>query len=412
MVSEPPEGSLEALGGEAYRYLLPVLETERTRSRMLGSGLAPNTFRHVRELADARARLVTTPNNDTLYSSAWLDLSAPVEIEIPAVGDRYLSVALMDAFTNNFAVLRGRAGTAQRVTVAAGQAPRADAIAAPGRWAWALARTHVWGPDDLGAARWIQEGLRIAAAPVPAEPVAHPPPRAEVAAVFAAAGQLLARTCAPPADDPLLGRLAPAGVGAGLDYPGPALEGAGRARFEAGARAALAGLSFADGPAVDGWIYPRESLGDFGTDYAYRASIALTGLAALPLSEAIYLKGAGDAGDAVYDGGFRYRLRFPPGGSPPVSGFWSLALYEITSDGQLFFFDNPAGRYSIGSHSPGLARDADGGLTLIVAAEPGDASGPNWLPAPQGPFALQLRAFRPESRFLSGAYRPPAVERL
>ena len=49
---------------------------------------------------------MTTPNNDTLYSTTQLDLSAgPVTITVPASGDRYLSLALMDAYTNNFAIL-------------------------------------------------------------------------------------------------------------------------------------------------------------------------------------------------------------------------------------------------------------------------------------------------------------------
>ena len=45
-----------------------------------------NRFRHIAQLADHRARAVTTPNNDTFYSSAWLDLSrVPLLRTLPAL---------------------------------------------------------------------------------------------------------------------------------------------------------------------------------------------------------------------------------------------------------------------------------------------------------------------------------------
>lgn len=52
---------------------------------------------------------MTTPNNDTLYSRSWLDLTkGPVRITIPASGDRYLSLAFMDMYMNNFTILGTR----------------------------------------------------------------------------------------------------------------------------------------------------------------------------------------------------------------------------------------------------------------------------------------------------------------
>ena len=52
---------------------------------------------------------MTTPNNDTFYSSAWLDLSVePMFLTVPPVGDLYYSYAFMDLFTNNFAYVSHR----------------------------------------------------------------------------------------------------------------------------------------------------------------------------------------------------------------------------------------------------------------------------------------------------------------
>lgn len=63
-------------------------------------------------LADSRTRDVTTPNADTLYSSAWLDLSLePLFLTVPPVGDLYYSYAFIDLFSpttsSSSAIARG-----------------------------------------------------------------------------------------------------------------------------------------------------------------------------------------------------------------------------------------------------------------------------------------------------------------
>ena len=63
-----------------------------------------NRFLHVPMLATSRSRAVTTPNTDTLYSSAWLDLSLePLFLIVPDMGGRYYSFAFMGLSTDNFA---------------------------------------------------------------------------------------------------------------------------------------------------------------------------------------------------------------------------------------------------------------------------------------------------------------------
>ena len=61
--------------------------------------------------------------------------------------------------------------------------------------------------------------------------------------------------------------------------------------------------------------------------------------------------------------------------------------------------------------TPGLARNPDGSLDIwIGAASPGPERESNWLPAPEGPFALFMRAYLPRPELLDGRWRLPPVE--
>src|SRR5581483_10260389 len=100
----------------------------------------------------------------------------------------------------------------------------------------------------------------------------------------------------------------------------------------------------------------------------FRANVALVGLAALPNAEAMYMRpvvpgepGTFIASDAVY------RLSFAKGQFPPVDGFWSLTMYEVTPEKQAFLTANPLNRYSIGDRTPGLTTNADGSLDIWIS---------------------------------------------
>jgi hypothetical protein len=178
-------------------------------------------------------------------------------------------------------------------------------------------------------------------------------------------------------------------------------------------RKQLPGIAAAGGRRQhDGWGYALSHLGNFGSDYPYRAVVALLGLAALDPAEAIYVTTLTDGGGNRLDGAQRYRLRLPPGGMP-VDAFWSLSMYGPSPDGRRFFVDNPMRRYAIGDRTRGLKRNPDGSLDVwIQHASPGADKETNWLPAPPGPFTMVLRAYQPRLEFRDGRFRMPPVERL
>ena len=408
--------NLKAAARDAWLYALPLIEIATTRARGMALGHTMGAFTHVRSLANPRHRAVTTPNNDTLYSTAQLDLSAgPVTLTLPAAGDRYLSVALMDAYTNNFAILGTRTtgpdGGAFRL-IGPGEAGGGEnVIRAPTDHVWALARILVDGPHDLEAAREVQAGLSLQgpASTPPGPFAARSAPWPEY---FASAAALMAANPPPAMDLALIRRIAPLGLLEGFDPT--RFSAAEAAEIEAGVaearqdarRGGLGGASF-----VQGWSYPSARLGDFDQDYAYRAAVALSGLAALPPAEAMYMRAKGDLRGDLFDGAKAWRLHFPPGGRLPVNSFWSLSLYEATEDGQFFFTDNPLNRYAIGDRTPGLTHNADGALDIWIGHEdPGPERRANRLPAPAGPFALFMRAYLPKPELLDGEYRLPEID--
>ena len=398
----------EALADEAtdardlWLYGLPLIEMATTRARHLADGMTLNRLRHARTLSDHTARSVTTPNNDTLYSMAWIDLTqGAVTLTVPPTGERYWSAALMDMYSNNNAVIglrtTGGGGGRYRIVGPGQTGSGPDVLRCETPHAWLLIRTLTDGGADLPATHAVQDGFRLEG-PAGVTPPASPGRTAAPADYFAGLRALLKSDPPPATDGRMLARLA------GFNAEGSGVA-AGVQRAQQIARLALERQQF-----IQGWSYTRPNLGIFGQDYLYRALVALSGLAALPVAEAMYLRSEGER-DGAYWGEGLYRLSIPA--QMPVDAFWSLSMYEITPDGQRFFAENPLGRYAIGDRTPGLIRNADGSLDVWIGrADPGGARSANWLPAPKsGPFGLNMRLYLPKAEVLDGRWWLPAVEK-
>src|SRR5258708_7025345 len=63
-----------SIGVQAYIYGFPQIVMGLTRDQAVTLAQR-NRFMHARALATHESKAVVAPNNDTLYSSAWLDLS-------------------------------------------------------------------------------------------------------------------------------------------------------------------------------------------------------------------------------------------------------------------------------------------------------------------------------------------------
>jgi len=403
---------------EAVIWGWPLVVMERTRQLSLHrpvAGGAPGTvngLRHAQRLATHRNRNVVMPNNDTLYSSAWIDLRlGPLWLELPAEPVRYLSYQLLDAYTETVRVLHApKVGAPGRWLIVApgwrGQPPPgADVVHCSTPRAWLLGRTAVNGPADIEAATVAQRAATLRGlGPEIAPPVATPLARLESPQDASSRGMgmldeitnLLSIDLPTPASTPLTRRLASIDLVPGAQ-PSVwlARRGWDTAATEAVAAAAAqvrerAGQSLSAGSGAARWTH--DVVGVYGDDHLLRAATALRGLGALPPTEALYFSLGRTSEGGPLRGSQPVRWRFNPGRLPPFAAFWSLSLYDASD---FFFVDNPLGRYAIGAHTPGLPWGADGSVDIDIGALPPERGTAAWLPAPPSPYVLVFRVYRP-----------------
>ncbi|WP_420997879.1 DUF1254 domain-containing protein [Cupriavidus sp. 30B13] len=425
---------------DAVRYTLPLYEMARMRAatcpRRDSAGRFAadhpeagvrwiNHFIHTRQLLGPRHRQVVTPNNDTLYSNAWLDLSqGPLLLDVPDSLGRYYVLGLLDFYTNPF----GYIGT--RTTGAAagrfllhgpgwrGEAPAgATAIACPTDAVWLLGRILVDGEADLPAVHALQDRLRLATpggAPAARrfdtgmQPGEHLGAGSAQARRYAAIVNRALRENPPPAAEAAL-VAGFAGHGIGPDCDAGALDEDAAARLGAAIGDVLDELATPlPSDLGGGWTLPVEIRASFGTRFAERALVARNYIGALGVEEAMYVMADRDSTGAPLDGRAGYELAFAADALPQVGAFWSLTMYDKAD---CMLVDNALARYSLGDRSPGLRADADGGIRLhLSAAPPADpARHGNWLPAPAGPFYVTLRLYVPGAAHLGKTFAYPPI---
>lgn len=161
-------------------------------------------------------------------------------------------------------------------------------------------------------------------------------------------------------------------------------------------------------PAGNGWNRSTNNA-QWGVDYFDRTGTSKSNMFDNKPNETQYFYTDNDADGAPLDGSSLYAITFAAGQEPPVEGFWSLTLYNKHH----FFHPNDLGRYSLGTKNKALQRNADGSLTLYAGAtSPGADKESNWLPAPEGPFSLYIRAYWGKQGILDGSWQPPAIRRV
>lgn len=431
--SQDTERSVD-LAKQAFVFGYPLLMMDATMQEMTaptapGGESVVNRFFHVRAFPDHTFTDVVSPNADTLYSMAWLDLTnTPIILDLPDTGDRYYVMQFLDAWTNDFASLGSRT-TGNRAGTFLIAGPGFDGeipqdmtlVEAPTNMVWILGRTQTNGKDDYAAVHAIQD--KYIARPlmdVPATP-ARPAldgvsPLEKVESMdpgsfFAELNRLMVNNPPASADAALLDTLTVLSIGPGREFDLEKMPAGSVAAIEKGHAAGLAAIKEIDGSStgkrMNGWSILPGNTGNYGTNYLLRAFIARFGLGANLPEDAVYPTIHSDADGEQLNGHSRYSIRFAPGQLPPVNAFWSISMY----DERQRFIDNPVNRYAIGDRDA-LEHDADGGLTLYVQHEQPDADRlANWLPAPAGDFNMIMRLYWPKASILDGSWPMPLLEK-
>lgn len=133
--------AIQTLLEEAYLYAFPLVlvdatKTVSTNTKTASASRAPvNQFIHARKLLDASSRTVVSPNVDTIYTQAWLDVSAEPQIYVVPEADRFFNVQVLDAWTNTAAVLEAPGAYAIATRAGRARCPRASGASTfpPGR---------------------------------------------------------------------------------------------------------------------------------------------------------------------------------------------------------------------------------------------------------------------------------------
>jgi hypothetical protein len=434
------EAEARSIAVDAYLYFYPLITMDVTRKQLTnippgtgGIGGPMNTFVNVPAFPTADMRSVVRPNFDTLYSSAWVDLTRePMVITASDTGGRYYLLPMLDMWTDVFASPGWRTTGTQAgnflLTPPGWSGINPDGftrIGATTPYVWIIGRTKTDGPDDYNAVHKIQAGYRITPLsewgkpPKPVEARIDPnvdvktPPKVQVDTMagekyFGYAAELLKLHPPHDTDQPIIARLKRIGFEPGNDFNVAQLDPAVRQAIEAAPMAAQSLMEWKVptlARVVNHWSMNTDSMGVYGNYYLKRAIVAQFGLGANLPEDAIYPLSLGDESGRPLDGASRYTLHFEAGAFPPAAAFWSVTLYD--TDG--FQVANPLNRFALSSWMP-LRHDPDGSLTLYVQNEsPGKDREGNWLPTPKGPFNLTMRIYAPKSEALTGRWSPPPV---
>ncbi|HUM02408.1 MAG TPA: DUF1254 domain-containing protein [Thermoanaerobaculia bacterium] len=432
---------------DAYIYGYPLVTMELTR-RVMTNVAGPEAlhapmghFVRARRYPDASYRDVTAPNADTLYTTTWLDVSKePWILSLPDIKGRYFLFPMLDGWTNVFQVPGKRTtGTAaQKYAITgpgwSGTLPQGvTEYKSPTGIVWILGRIYCTGtPDDYKAVHALQDQVSVVPlsaygktyrpAPGTVDPAVDMKTavREQVNALDGAAFFRLFATLLksnPPAaeDAPMVAKLAKIGVVPGQDFDPAKLDPAVSKGIAAAPKPAQEKIAIwlkesipaGDSKLENGWVFTTKT-GVYGTAYRQRAMITWFGLGANRPQDAVYPTSEGPDLLKKYSGEHKYVLHFNKGEMPPVSGFWSLTMY----DASYFFVANPLNRSTLSPRNKFKA-NADGSVDLYIQKDsPGKDKEANWLPAPAGNFVLMMRLYWPTEKapsLLDGSWKLPEV---
>ncbi|MEH6891115.1 DUF1254 domain-containing protein [Bacillus sp. JJ864] len=417
-----------SIGMQAYIYGFPLLVINRMKqlTAPLENDLVLNQFVYKEELANPTDQFIVSPNVDTLYMYAWLDVSEqPVILHVPNTHDRYYTVQLLDAWTNTFANIgRRKTGTAKGHFAIVGPywngtlPSEMKRVTAPTNTVWALGRILVKSNEDIFRVRELQKQFIFTnlsgSSPIVKEHkdnILSETPVEELSAIefIELMNREMQKNPPPLGEQMLFQTFKYIGINpfestifqnVNLDI----LKGVNRAIKDA---VNIIKSSHQFIKAKNGWLY-YDKIGIYGSDFLTRAAIAYSGLGENVKEESIYQRALIDDTGEELTGKQKYILYFEKDNLPEVEAFWSVTVYNT----DYYLVKNSLHRYVIGDRTRGLTYNKNGSLDIYIQHEVPKGKESNWLPVPKGNFNLVMRYYQPNFCILNGSYQTPPVKKV
>jgi len=440
-LSELSAGEIRAIAKDAYEYGFPLVDSYRIQYSYFVDKNNPeykgnwNEMHNTARVYTPDDKTVQTPNSDTPYSFAGVDLrTEPIVITVPAIEkERYYSIQFIDMYTFNFAYAGSRStgNEAGSFLLAGpnwkGEKPQGikQVIQSETELVFLLFRTQLFSPGDIEKVKKIQAGYKIRqlsqflnqSAPAPAPDIKFIKPlgvkkQKTSLEVFDQLNFILQFCPLHPSEKEIMDRFAKLNIGANKDFNQKDLAPGIKKAIEDGIADAWKNYDELNTLVATGKVSPFDFFGTrdyMKNNYVNRMGAASAGIYGNSKEEAVYFPYYVDSAGQWLDTSVnRYTLHFVAGQLPPVNAFWSLTAYEMPSS---LLYANPLNRYLINSPMlPDLKKDKNGGLTLYIQNEStGKDRESNWLPAPKGKVKLVLRLYRPNKEAYNGTWKAPPM---
>ena len=371
-----------------------------------------------------------TPNCDTYYGLAWLDVSqGPILFNIPEIPDRYYTIEATDAGLNVINNICSRLNNKPGLYAYCKHdwqgelPPNTTRIDCSTNQVFLQARTLALKPGDKADQKRVYDVMsKYSLEPLNKEAkYLSISPDSKMVNPLNTNPDLLnlnyyqlvneALTANPPleTEKAFVAQFATLNIGPGLKFDESKLTDAQRDGMKDGQMAAFRRLydelKFG-GERIGGFNF-RYDLGDYSGGFNYRLSSGLAYYAygGNVKEEAMYVSTLVDSKNEVLQGKNVYKIHFNKDQIPPVNAFWSITMYSLP-ESQLI--ENEIHRYNIGGYTPGLKTNADGSIDIFIQNDrPNNIS--NWLPAPENDFWIVLRMYVPKKEVLEKKYITPEV---
>jgi len=425
-----------AIAKDAYIFAYPLVLNYRTMYLQTVDSKATEYvggFGKYRNygLATPADKAIVTPNNDTPYSWAWVDLRAePWVVSVPEVqGGRYYTLQWDDLWAfvvANLGALELDGQPGDYLLAGPdwnGETPKGikGVVKGDSPFLGTLTRTGMMGPDDWPNVQAIQKQYKLQPlseflgqpAPKPAPQIDWPAwdgSKVKTEDFFGYVNFLLPFTRPYPDDKPMLDRIARIGIAPGKPWEPAKMSAETRKSIQDGIADAMKEME-EEARTLKSAVGVFGDRKEMGTRYLLRTMGVAMGIFGNVPQQAMYFQLREDTqGDPLDTGKHQYMVRFAADALPAVKYFWSVTMYDLPDR---FLVANPIDRYSIGSDSPQLKKAEDGSITIYIQKEsPGKDKESNWLPGPDGPLFALLRMYGPTAAVQKGDWTMPPVQRV